>query len=587
MKITIILFLIATLLFGCRENVKYDKTLDRTSEIINMLPDSVLSILYSMESETKHMSEKQRMRYLLLKTVAENKCDTVFSSDSTQRMLVDYYDRNGSSNERMMAHYLLGRAYADMNDMPRALEAFLKATNCADTTADDCDCKTLGIVHIHIADIYTNQNLPQYGIVHNRLAAHYAAQCKDTLDYLYAKDALAGIHGILGNYDSVVDIKEQLAAQYRRMNREEESAQVLGSCVYACLHLGNMAKAKAYMDLYKCRSGFFDKQGRIAQGHELYYYHIGTYYMAVNKIDSAEFYFRLALDGGKDFNTQIAASQGLCRVFERKGFTDSVAKYAERSYQLNDSAYVLATANNMQQMQAMYDYDRANEAAVQSQYREEQAKNKLLLLSCMFVLLLLVAFYFFKKQQKRRHNLLKEQEATRLMYLEDKETAKKETRQLKELLDRKEMAEQEKIKQKDALIGVLNKRIADYERMTGENEETSLGRIFETKIFERFQLLSTYGVNKPREKDWQDLMAAVETENQKIRVFLRGKCRLKEEDYRLCLLVLLNFSPSQLVTLLDKDYSFVSKRRRRLYKLVFGQDGSPNDFDVALKSALL
>ena len=54
-----------------------------------------------------------------------------------------------------------------------------------------------------------------------------------------------------------------------------------------------------------------------------------------------------------------------------------------------------------------------------------------------------------------------------------------------------------------------------------------------------------------------------------------------------CLLVLLNFSPSQLVTLLDKDYSFVSKRRRRLYKLVFGQDGSPNDFDVALKSALL
>ena len=97
MKITIILFLIATLLSGCRENVKYDKTLDRTSEIINMLPDSVLSILYSMESETKHMSEKQRMRYLLLKTVAENKCDTVFSSDSTQRMLVDYYDRNGIS----------------------------------------------------------------------------------------------------------------------------------------------------------------------------------------------------------------------------------------------------------------------------------------------------------------------------------------------------------------------------------------------------------------------------------------------------------------------------------------------------------
>ena len=42
--------------------------------------------------------------------MAQNKCDTVFRSDSLQHVLTDYYDRHGTPNERMWAHYLLGRA---------------------------------------------------------------------------------------------------------------------------------------------------------------------------------------------------------------------------------------------------------------------------------------------------------------------------------------------------------------------------------------------------------------------------------------------------------------------------------------------
>ena len=54
--------------------------------------------------------EAQRMHYLLLLIDTQNKSDSVFRSDSIQRLLVDYYDSHGTANEKMLAYYLLGRA---------------------------------------------------------------------------------------------------------------------------------------------------------------------------------------------------------------------------------------------------------------------------------------------------------------------------------------------------------------------------------------------------------------------------------------------------------------------------------------------
>jgi lipopolysaccharide biosynthesis regulator YciM len=50
--------------------------------------------------------------------------------------VADYYDRNGTANERMEAHYLLGCVYRDLGDAPRALTSYNNAVDCADTTAD-------------------------------------------------------------------------------------------------------------------------------------------------------------------------------------------------------------------------------------------------------------------------------------------------------------------------------------------------------------------------------------------------------------------------------------------------------------------
>ena len=102
--------------------------------LVNARPDSALTLLNSIARDTAEMPRRDLMRYYLLRTNAENKCDTVLTARhaALMRRVCDYYDRHSSkreANNRMLAHYLLGRCYDDMGEAPAALEEFHVAIN--------------------------------------------------------------------------------------------------------------------------------------------------------------------------------------------------------------------------------------------------------------------------------------------------------------------------------------------------------------------------------------------------------------------------------------------------------------------------
>ena len=103
----------------------------------------------SHEQMLRQLEELERM----------NRAYETLSNDSLARDLADYFDRHGTPNERMRAHYILGRTYADMGEAPAALNAYLDAADCADTTATDCDYHTLSRIYGQMADVFYEQNL--------------------------------------------------------------------------------------------------------------------------------------------------------------------------------------------------------------------------------------------------------------------------------------------------------------------------------------------------------------------------------------------------------------------------------------------
>lgn len=342
---------------------------------------------------------KAQMLQLLEELEATNRAGKELLNDSLAEELVDYFDRHGSSNERMRSRYMLGRTYYFMGEMPRALEIYNEAADCADTTSADCDYKVLSRIHAQKAVIFNMQIQPRSQLSELRLAEYYAWRGKDTLQSIECYAQQANAYEFLKINDSVIIITESASKLFEKIGRVDRATQILGLEISALLNMGESEKARSSINIYES-SSVFDSLGNIMQGLEIFYYVKGKYYLSVGKTDSAEYFFRKELKLGKDLNNQIAGCKGLQQIYEQKKYSDSIAKYANLGYILNDSAYSLSEMQNIQKLQASYNYNHKKQLAEQKSREAERAWLILALAGCgiiIFLLLFSKKYYIFKK----------------------------------------------------------------------------------------------------------------------------------------------------------------------------------------------
>ncbi|MBR7054111.1 MAG: hypothetical protein IKI26_05030, partial [Prevotella sp.] len=155
-----VFFLVVTLLVSCQTDGGHDKLFHTADSLMATSPDSALHILEGM-GDSAFFNKRDRMRWMLLLAKAQNKAYVTMPDDSIFEEVVEYYDKNGSPNDRVQAHYLYGCISRDLGDAPRALERYMEAVTCADTTASDCDHTTLMGVYGQMADLFYKQGLPE------------------------------------------------------------------------------------------------------------------------------------------------------------------------------------------------------------------------------------------------------------------------------------------------------------------------------------------------------------------------------------------------------------------------------------------
>ena len=105
-------------------------------------------------------TERQRtaMRQGLDSLNQRNRTDQPFTTKDVEPY-VRFFDDHGTANDRLLAHYLLGRAYYEAGEAPTALECYHDAIDCADTTSKDCDFAQLSRVYGQMAKIHCDQGL--------------------------------------------------------------------------------------------------------------------------------------------------------------------------------------------------------------------------------------------------------------------------------------------------------------------------------------------------------------------------------------------------------------------------------------------
>ena len=573
-----IIFILLSMLLSCTGNKVYDHQLSKADSIMDIADDSAqiaIKMLDALKPEWSKFTKAQRMRYDLLYHKAMNKAYIDFTSDSTMLAVVDYYEHHGTANDKMLAYYILGCVYRDMHEAPMALEYYNKATEQADTAAQDCDYATLCRVYSQMGVLFSKQYLPYQELFSFEKATHYAYKAHDTLNairYYYNK---TGAYTYLDNEDSAIIVNTRAAELFRK-HGYDRAADIAFGCNYVYyLKRNNIDKAKKAFEAYN-RANFVGNQN-YEDSYAFLLYEKGLFFLQTNQLDSAYCKLNESLKFSKSFSNKAIITKTLAQYYLKSNNPILAAKYAMKSTEYNDSDLVRVRKTQLHQLQAMYDYSRNKRLAMVAEQKSEKRIMVIYVVILCSIILFCLSIFIYKLQMNKKNHRI-----SLIQQLYNDSLLKLQSNQ-RELQRVKDLNELEVIQQKEEVIMNLKNTIKDIREKFSGSLLTDTDIILQNSaIFRKIQFITLHPKEKLSNEDWIELSDLIEQLIPSFPQMLKN--RLTEKEYHICLLIRLHISPSSISNLVGLSNSGVSLSRKRMLEKVCGKDGTAKDFDKFILS---
>ena len=533
----------------------------------------LILVLFAMTACTAdHEAMRQRLKY-----VSDcNRADTVFTERwlPTVDSLVAYFDRHGSANDRMMAHYVQGRVYHDMGEAPQALECYQKAAEQADTTSNDCDFYTLTAIYGQMANLFHSQYLPNDEMQALQMTEKFARKDGNTISAIKAYELRLRPYYLNGEKDSMLFIMKNARNYYLQAGDTADAATAIYAAISIFLDRHDYSEAKRLLDIYEKGSGNFDKDGKVLKG-EMYYYDKGRYLLAVGQTFEAKNYFEKILGS----NLYEARFRGLLSVYERLGIADSISKYAKLFAAANDSSFMHVNQQQVEQVRASYNYQKHAKEA-QRLKEANTLKGWLLCLGLLGLLVLLFLLLWVRakaRERKRRlqelHRIHEELQAKYALLTEDYE------QKLEEMKLQQEQAtdsdDSQSLSQKmEALSFAIRKANIKKEEIA-----MNTAHIQESAVFRRLQDEPTIARND--EGIWSEVEAVINETypgfTDRLRLLLP---KMSGKEWQVSLLLKAQLTHQLIAEIICETQGGESNIRRRLSKKLFpSETPSSSKFD--------
>lgn len=582
-KVKLYILSVLLLLVSCTGNKVIDEQITRADSLMETNSDSALVALGMLDSLRKNnpkMSKAQQMRFDLIYAKGMNKGFVDFTTDSVMKQVVAYYDQHGSANERMLAYYLLGCTYRDLDDSPASLDCYLQATEQADTLSRDCDYHTLARIYGQIGVVYLGQRMPLNAKNAYRKNEKYSWIAKDTLEALIAAESQVNSSIMLESPSQIIEQCNDVYNNYKKFGYPTEAARSLGVPMSSLLLTKQYAKVKRYMDIYERESGYFDGKLNPSVNYGSYFYAKGLYYLNIHS-DSAKMCFLKCSNLAKSVNAKRLAFDGWYRYYKQKNLIDSIKMYADLFIQYSDSVRIQNEAEAMSKTSALYNYSQWQKKAKVQEIENNRARMVILLMIVLVIVLIIVVVLYVKNLRKERQ-LRKEQ----LLFV-------KQQIVMKELELQKSQEELAKMKNelssKSSLVLDKEKSIMmlkdEIEALTNDcpQDNNESYAVFQQKAMViKFRELAEKGI-EPSSQQWDVLDNIFESFFKQFRLSLEKNSKLNENEYRICMLVWLGFAPNQMKILMGMSSSNVSNIRKRLSKKLFDREMTTSKFDDEIR----
>ena len=559
-KLTYIL-LTLLVLSACTGTSRHPQLVAADSLLLSR-PDSALTLLRGMSFTDK----ADRMYHYLLLADACNKCYDTLPSDTILQEVADYYDRHGTPNEQVRAHYLLGCAYRDMGEAPHALNCYQTAVSRADTTAFDCNYRLLMSVYGQMASIFHRQNLPQDELTATKEYGKYALLAKDSFNYISSIEMSVKAYGIMEDTLKVEELIKESQRLYKQLGFPHVAIRENIILIHDCVQRGEYHKAQILMEEYERESQLFDHEGNIAKGREAYYYIKGTYYIKTNRLDSAEYYMRKLLARGDEAD----AYRGLLAIYQQKKNTDSIIRYARLYEDAVDTLNNMKRTEVVGQMSSMYNYQRFQLIAEQKEHAANQLKWMLTLVVIIsaFVLITIIELYHRNRKKKKAEIQQLNNDYGRALLEYNKLSAE---------LERMKQQDGSLIFDKQQEVEELKARLQAYQAALQTNGTSQQLSVFqESSIMQTFRTKSRVSPQTPlpTETEWKRLVSQFSRSLPYAYAALGRDVILSTNELRVCILLLSGFKIADVAVLLDTSPQSITNLKARANNKLFGENSA-------------
>ena len=600
--IPLLLALLALLLMtACRG--RYPSSLLTADSLASACPDSALRLLRALEPEMKEAGTATRMYYNLLCITAEDKAYVPHASDSAVQEVLRYYVDRNDRRHLPEAYYYAGRVASDLGDTPQALDYFEHAL---EALPRDGQLTLRSRILSQMGTLFYRQGMYPEALNMYKKSLSCDSLLGDSAGMVFSLRDIGHCYGVLDKPNSTL-------WYYRQAYRYSEALQHL-------ILLSNMQNriSRIYLDrqLYDSARFFLHAalQNENAPNKTIIYNTAGMYYQTIGMLDSAAWYYNQVLKSNLLYAKQVA-SGNQAQIVLAQGDPNAAIQYLRQYLLYTDSIQRITNTEGIRKIYALYNYqlrekenDRLREANA-----EARRRNSYLILGIL--LLTTAAITCYRKREKTWNTRLKateqlkneayqqseqhirdnEQEIARLQtllqgvehelqikeqYLQTKE---QELQHLSQSLQTQQHALQDKEvelqaaqqsladslaerKQLENQIGILT-NLNQQVRLQQDSRKLAEDVLFHSEIYRRFrqQLKTTDKKRRLSVQDWTDLQTEVDKCYDSFTDKLNGSYQLNDHELRICLLLKLRFTCTEIGELVHLTQSGVSSVRRRLY----------------------
>lgn len=554
---------------GCADNSRLRDEIDRAGRLADTCPDSAIALLDSLSPAINQADRATRMRYDLMLIKSRDKAYIEHRNDSMIAPVVEYFTGHSDPDLTPLALYYAGRVYSDLGDAPRALDYYQQAL----TTIGDDTIAHYNIYKVclsQMSELFMYQRLYRYALESAEKAVDFSNELTLPIDYL-----------TIGKSYSLLNVHDSTYLFYKKAY-EVASTRGDSSLIYRVQHqfieyyykIGDFKKADSIISKLNMEY--------ILQDKEQLYSIISKVKIANNNYNAALPYLKWLVDSG-NIHGKCYANAELANYYSKQDddYKTSV-KYLNKYIELLDSTNKLIQTDALAKAQGNYNYSLREKDNHKLQQENSRKTMIIVILSSILFSIVIITISIMRELKGKRTILSYRNIILKSLFKSTYITSSEYRDNLQRNVDK--LSEELSIvdDHKSALALKLAKSKLHLKEMDVSIEERAENhlRLMNSDIVIKFKNCLNNDKKHISPEMWDELSKAVDSSYPEFTHKLIDICGINRNEFRISLLIKIEFLPSEIATLLCKSRVAISSTRKRLSESILIKDASsPKDWD--------